>query len=177
MSKPSPNPLRLIGKPMPSSGRLEDNEGCGLAGAQLLEQIVVHHHLRDAAVGQAADEPGAADIHLVDLEPEPGRQQHAHRGDDPHQLGFVIGGLEDDDSEADIGAVFRGHALDEGALLALGSGRGVAADLPIVVDRFDRALGGGLILWLQPKRQPPWRLATPTWRPCRRRPYAQVAFG
>src|SRR3954471_13580888 len=47
-------------------GRLEDDEGRGLAGAQLLEQIVVHHHLGHAAVGQAAHEPGAAHIDLVD---------------------------------------------------------------------------------------------------------------
>src|SRR5215470_13030877 len=50
--------------------RLEDDEGCGLAAAQLLEQIVVHHDLRHAAVGQAAHEAGASDIGLVDLQPE-----------------------------------------------------------------------------------------------------------
>lgn len=145
MSKPSPNPLRLYREADALLRGLEDDEGSGLAGAQLLEQIIVHHHFRDATVGQAADEPGPADIHLVDLEAKPGRQQHPHRGDHPHQLGFVISGLEDDDSEADIGAIFRGHALNEGALLALGSGRSVATDLPIIVDRFYRTLGGGLI--------------------------------
>src|SRR6266567_1411196 len=86
-------------------GSLENDEGRGLAGAQLLDQIVVHDHFGDAAVGQATHEPGPADVGLVDLQPEPGRQQHAQRrqhggeretktrgaprlclADDPHQL-------------------------------------------------------------------------------------------
>jgi hypothetical protein len=54
----------------------------------------------------------------------------------------VIGGLQDDDGEADIGAVLGGDALDQRALVALRSRRGVAADLPVAMHRFDRALAG-----------------------------------
>ena len=50
---------------------LEDDEGRGLAGAQLPHQFLVHDHFGDAAVGQAAHEAGAADVGLVDLEPSP----------------------------------------------------------------------------------------------------------
>src|SRR5262245_23859039 len=50
--------------------RLEDDEGRGRPGAQLLHQILVHHHLGDAAVRQAAHEAGAADVDLIELEPE-----------------------------------------------------------------------------------------------------------
>src|SRR5262245_6703779 len=49
---------------------LKDNECCRFARAQLLDQLVVHDHFRDAAVGQAANKAGAADVGLVDLEPE-----------------------------------------------------------------------------------------------------------
>src|SRR5262245_13502622 len=42
-------------------GRLEDDEGRGLPRPQLLDQILVHDDLGDAAVRQAAYEPGAAD--------------------------------------------------------------------------------------------------------------------
>src|SRR5262249_35156109 len=59
-------------------GRPEDDEDRGLAGAQLLEQIVIHDHLGNAATRQAADEAGAPNIGLGDLEPEPGGKQHAH---------------------------------------------------------------------------------------------------
>ena len=70
LSKPSPKPFRLIGNADAFFRRLEDDEGRGLAGAQLLDQVVVHDHLGDAAVRQAAHETGAADVGLVDLEPE-----------------------------------------------------------------------------------------------------------
>jgi len=38
---------------------------------------------------------------------------------------------------------FRDHALDQGALLALRAGRGVAADLPVAMHRPHRALRAG----------------------------------
>ena len=60
--------------------------------------------LGDAAVGQAAHEAGAADLGVVDLEPEAGGQQHAERRDHPHQPGLLVGGLQHDDGQADIGA-------------------------------------------------------------------------
>src|SRR5579863_5659013 len=123
---------------------LEDDEGRGLAGAHLADQLVVHDHLGDATIGQAAHEAGAADIGIVDLEAEPGRQQHPERRDDAHQAAFLIAGLEHDHRQPDIGAVLGGYALHQRALLALRTRRGVAADLPVAMDRTDRALCRGL---------------------------------
>ena len=126
--------------------RLEDDEGRGLAAAQLPHQIVGHLDLGDAAVRQAAHEAGLADIGLVDLEPEAGGDQHAERREHAHQAALLVGGLQDDDGQADIRPVLGGHALDQGALLALRAGRGIAANLPVAVHRFDGALrvrGGG----------------------------------
>jgi len=39
-----------------------------VTGAQFTDEVVVHHHLSDAAIGQAAHEAGAADILVVDFE-------------------------------------------------------------------------------------------------------------
>src|SRR5262249_4991324 len=50
---------------------LENDEGRGLAGAQLLHQVLVHDDLGDAAVRQAAYETSPPDVRLVDLEPQP----------------------------------------------------------------------------------------------------------
>src|SRR5437867_1892220 len=50
--------------------RLEDDEGRGLPGTQLLDQILVHDHFGDAAVRQATHKAGASDVGLIDLEPE-----------------------------------------------------------------------------------------------------------
>ena len=108
-----------------------------------LHQVLVHDHLGDAAVRQAADETGAADVGIVDLEAEAGRQQHAHRGHHAQQARFVVGGLEDDDGDTDIGAVFGGHALNQRALLTLSTRRGIATNLPVAMHRADGALGGG----------------------------------
>jgi hypothetical protein len=113
-----------------------------VAGAQLLHQVVVHHHLGDAAVRQAAHEAGAADVGLVDLQAQAGRQQHAERREHAHQPALLIGGLQHDHGQADVRAVFGGDALDQGALLALRAGRRVAADLPVAVHRLHRALRG-----------------------------------
>src|SRR5260370_41054122 len=79
--------------------RLKNDESRSLPAAQLLEQIVIHHHLGDATVGQAADKTGSADVDLVNLEPKAGRQQHADRSDHAHQLGLVIGGFVKNDGE------------------------------------------------------------------------------
>src|SRR5262249_23406481 len=48
-------------------GRLKDDEGRGLAGAQLPEQIVIHNHLSNAATRQTAEEAGSPNFCLVDL--------------------------------------------------------------------------------------------------------------
>src|SRR5262249_52050929 len=45
--------------------------------------------------------------------------------------------------EPDIRAILRRDALDEGALLALGAWRCVAADLPVAMHGLDRALRRG----------------------------------
>src|ERR1019366_6758042 len=81
-------------------GGLKDDEGRGRAGPQLLDQGLVHDHFGDAAARKAAHEAGPPDIDLVDLQPEPGRQQHAHRGDHAHQPALLIGGLEHDHGDA-----------------------------------------------------------------------------
>src|SRR3974390_2256303 len=122
---------------------LEDDEGRGRTGAHLLDERVIHDHLGNAAIRQASHEPGAADIGLVDLQSESRGQQHTQRSHHPHKPAPLVGGLEHDHCETDIGAVFRGHALYQGALLSFGAGRGVAADLPVLVHRLDRALCGG----------------------------------
>ena len=93
LSKPSPKPLRLIGKPMPSSGVWKMMKVADWPVRSLLDQVVVHHDLGDAAVRQAAHEAGAADIGVVDLEPQAGGQQHAERRDHPHQPRLLVGGL------------------------------------------------------------------------------------
>src|SRR5437588_12162323 len=48
-------------------GGLEDDEGRGLGAAELAEQLVVHHHLGDAAIGQASHKTGAADVLIVEF--------------------------------------------------------------------------------------------------------------
>src|SRR6516164_1762282 len=73
--------------------RLEDDEGCARAGAQLPDQVVVHYHFGDTAVGEAAHEPGAANVRLVDLEPETRGQQHTERRQHTQQPSFLIGGF------------------------------------------------------------------------------------
>src|SRR5271156_3643145 len=73
-------------------GRLEDDESRGLTGAHLLDQLVIHDDLGDAAVGQAAHEAGAADVVVVDLQAEPRGQQHAKRSDDAHQAALLVAG-------------------------------------------------------------------------------------
>ena len=108
--------------------------------SQLADQVVVHDDLGDAAVGHAAHEAGPAELGIVDLQPQARRQQHAGRGDHPHDPGLLVRGLQDDHGQADIGPVFGGDALDQRALLGLGAGRRVAADLPVAMDGADRAL-------------------------------------
>ena len=137
---PSPKPFRLIGMPMPSSGVWKMMKVAVWPVRSCLSSLSSIMHLGDAAVRQAAHEAGAADVGLVDLQPEAGRQQHAERRQHAHQPALLVGGLQHDHGEADIGAVLGGDALDQGALLALRAGRRVAADLPVAVDRLHRAL-------------------------------------
>src|SRR5438874_1895063 len=48
-------------------GRLKNNKSRRLGGPKLPEQLLVHHHLRHAAIGQAADKAGAADVLVVEF--------------------------------------------------------------------------------------------------------------
>ena len=111
-----------------------------MAGTQLLDQIIVHHHFGDAAVRQAADEAGPADVGLIDLQSEPGREQHADRRNHTQQSALLVGGFQYDHGQTDIGAILGSDALNERALLALGARRCVTANLPVVVNGLDRAL-------------------------------------
>ena len=109
----------------------------------MAEQLVVHHDFGDAAIGQAAHEAGAADVLIVELQAQARGQQYAERRHHPHQLALLVGGFQHDHGEAGVGAVLGHHALDQGALLALRARRGVAADLPVAMDRPHRALRAG----------------------------------
>src|SRR6476660_10026236 len=120
--------------------RLEHDESRRLAGAQFLEQFILHDDFGYASVRQAAHEPGPPDIGLVDLEPEAGRQQHAKWRHHAHQPAFLVGGLEHDHGQADIGTIFGRYALDQRALFGLGPRRRIAANLPVLVNGLDRAL-------------------------------------
>src|SRR5579864_5664120 len=85
--------LQAHGKADAFFGRLENDEGRGLAVAQLVDQVVVHDHFGDAAVGQAAHETSAADVLIVDLQPQPRGNQHAERRDHAHQAALLVAGL------------------------------------------------------------------------------------
>jgi hypothetical protein len=62
------------------------------------------------------------------------------RSHDAKKAALAIGGLEHDHEQGEIGTVLGGHVLNEGALFALGAGRGLAAQLPVVERAFDDAL-------------------------------------
>jgi hypothetical protein len=80
---------------------------------------------------------------LIDLQPEAGGKQNAHGGDDTHEPALLVGGLQHDHGEADIGAILSHDALHERALLVLGAWWRITAHLPVIVDRLDRALCDG----------------------------------
>ena len=103
---------------MPSSGVWNTMKVAVWPRLHLIDQVVLHHHLGDASRREAAHEPGPADIGLVDLEPEPGRQQHTKRRDHPQEPALAVGSLEHDDHKGDVGPVLGCHVLDDGALLA-----------------------------------------------------------
>ena len=51
---PLADPVQAQRKPDPFFGGLENNRGRGLGGAELAQELVVHHDLGDAAIGQAS---------------------------------------------------------------------------------------------------------------------------
>src|SRR3954449_9914814 len=120
--------------------RLIDDEGGGLAGPHLVDQLVFHDDFGDATGRQAAHEAGTADIGLIDFEAEAVRQQHAERCDDAQEPALAVGGLEHDHDQIDVGLVLGGAALPQSALLAARAGWRLAAQLPIAVLGFDDAL-------------------------------------
>src|ERR1700683_3728812 len=140
---PFPEPVQAERKTDALFGGVEDDERRGLGGPELTHELVAHPGFGSAAIGQAADKPGAADVDIVELQAEAGGQEHAEWRHHAHQLALLICGLQHDDGEAGIGAVFGYHALDQGALLALRARRGVAANLPVAMDRSYRALRVG----------------------------------
>ena len=127
----------------PLLGRLEDGEGRRLAGLQLVDQLVVHRDLGDAAVGEALEKVQPAHVLVVDLEADPGRQQHAERRDDAQETRLAVGGVERDDDQRQVGPLLVDDAEDDGALLVGRAGRRLAARLPVAVLVLDRALGEG----------------------------------
>ena len=143
-SKPSPKPASEIGTPIPSSGVWKMTNIACLPVAELPDQRVVHQHLGDAAVGQAADEAGRAHVGIVDAKAKPARKKHAERRQHAQDARLLVGGLHDHHREADILAVLRRHELHDDALLILRAGRRIAAEVPVAVFRLHLALGESL---------------------------------
>ena len=94
-------------------------------------------------LGRQRTKPARPTSTLSSFRPRPEGSSTPERRHHPHQLALLVGGLQHDHGQAGIGAVLSHHALDQGALLGLGAGRGVAADLPVAMDRPHRALGAG----------------------------------
>ena len=76
---PLADPVQAQRKPDALFRGLENDKRRGLGGAELAQQLVVHHDLRHAAIGQAPDKTSAADVLIVELQAQPGGQQHAER--------------------------------------------------------------------------------------------------
>src|SRR5580704_1167668 len=119
---------------------LKNDEGGLLAGFHLIDQFIVHDHLGHASGRKAADKTGASDIHIVDLKPQSGRKKHPKRCNDPQKAALPIRCLENNDHQIDVWPVFRGDALQERALLLGGTGRRLAAQVPIAMLGFHYAL-------------------------------------
>src|SRR5258708_7039010 len=73
-------------------------------------------------------------------------QPRPERDLDPHQPRLLVGGLEHQHGDTDIGAVLSDDALEQGALFGLGARRRFAADLPVAMHRLYRALGEGVCM-------------------------------
>src|SRR4051812_21992342 len=72
---------------------LEHDEGGRLPLLELVDQVVFHDDLGDAARGQAADEAGPAHVGLIDLEAEARRKQDPERREDAQEAAPAVRGL------------------------------------------------------------------------------------
>jgi hypothetical protein len=70
--------LQIYWKTYAFLGGLENNESSRLAGAKLLQQIIIHYYFGDAPVRQAADETYTAYVNVINLQPESCGEQYAH---------------------------------------------------------------------------------------------------
>src|SRR5215831_7676838 len=127
---------------------LENDEDCGLARLELLNEVRLGDDLGVTGKVMATHERGMTHVLVVDLETEARRQQHAPGREHP-QHALAVGELLKIDGEPDVVAVLRRDALDERAHLVLGAGRRRPAhDLPVSMLGFDgptlgRLRGGG----------------------------------
>ena len=117
--------------PIPASSVWKDDEDCRLAGGQPTDQLVLDHDLRVAGEGMAAQEWCMAHVLTIDLQAEPGRQQHAQGCKDPENSLAVREPLEVD-RQSDVVAILGRYALDQSAHFGFRTGRRrTADDLPV----------------------------------------------
>src|SRR3979490_1783637 len=74
---PLANPVQTEREADALFGGLENDKRRGLGGAELAQELVIHHHLAPPAVGQAPDKTGAADVLIVELQAEARGPHHA----------------------------------------------------------------------------------------------------
>ena len=73
--------------------RLEDDENGGLAVFELLDQRILHHHLRVSCERMAAHKRRVPNILVIDLQTEARRQQNAQRckhAQNPRAVGKLL---------------------------------------------------------------------------------------
>src|SRR5690606_4874936 len=106
-----------------------------LAGAQRLEKIILKNHLRIAAIFEAADEIGAANILAIDIEAQAIGKQNAKRRQNTKNAGLVVSRLENDNRQAEFRTLCSNHVLDQCALFRLRASGRVAENGPCAVLR------------------------------------------
>ncbi len=108
-----------------------------LAGLKLLYQRILDNDLRITRKRMAAQKRRMADVLAVNLEAEPGREQHAQGCEHTQDACAVRESLKVD-RQPNVVAVFRRDALNKRTYFVLGAWRWILAhDLPIAVLRFD----------------------------------------
>ena len=123
--------------PMPASGVSKMMNMAVPAALHLVDHLVLEHHLGDAAALAAFEERCVAHVLAIDLEAQPGRQQHAERHHHAQQLLVLADRFVEYHGQSDIRPVFGGDALYQSAFLFLGAGRRAAA--PPAMRRASRA--------------------------------------